>query len=103
MGKPLPLGFISADAVQEVEHGILLVLRITGRSIDLHLARCAHRFGVVFDHLQLAVRNVVALLVKPGRRIVEGRFVIRSEHDGPAKSARATARPFTGGGVGGIG
>ena len=102
MGKPLPLSLISNNAVQEVEHWIFLVLGIAGRSIDLHLARCAHRFGLVFNHLQRAMRNAIALLVKPGRRIVEGSFVIGSEHDRPAESARPTARPFTGWSIGGF-
>ena len=94
MRKPLPLRFITTDAVQEVKHGILLVRRITGRGIDLHLARCAHRFRVVFDHLQLAVRNAIALCVKPCWRIVESRFVVRLQFDRSPKSARSRTGPL---------
>ena len=87
MGKPLPFRFVSTDAVQEIEHGIFFVLRITGRGIDLHPARCAHRLGLVFDHLQLALWNAIALLVKSGRRVVEGWFVVWADCDGGANSA----------------
>ena len=81
MGEAFPLGFIAADAVQEVEHGILLVLRVSGRCVDVQLALRAHGLGIVFDHLQLAVRDAVALFIEAFWRHGEGGFVILSEND----------------------
>ena len=62
LGEALPLRLVAADAVQQVEHGILLVLRVAGRRVDVHLAPRADRLRVVLDHLQLAVRDRLAPL-----------------------------------------
>src|SRR5205823_3664734 len=90
--KALPLGFIAADAMQEVEDGILLVPRVTGRRIDIHLSSCADGLRVVLDHFQLAVRNTFALVVESRRRVGEDLFVIRAEDDLAVAARRWPAR-----------
>ena len=76
LAEPMPLGFVAADAVQKIEHGILLAGRVIGRRVHVHVADGADGLGVVLDHLQLAVRNVVADGLEVGRRIVEGWLVV---------------------------
>ena len=96
MAAAAPFLLVAADAVQEIKDGILRVGRIAGRRIDERLALVADGFGVVFDHLDLAVRDAIARLVEAFRRRREGRFVVRTERDGAAKSAATAASPLAG-------
>ena len=94
----LPFGLIPTNAMQEIEHRVLLIGGITGRSVDVHVAARADRLRIVLNHLQLAVRNVIADDVEFGRRIGEGRFVVGSECDRTSESSAATATGTGGGG-----
>ena len=85
--ESLPFRFITADAVQQVEHRVLLVFRVTGRRVDLHATFDADGFRVVLDHLELAVGNAVAFLIESGRRLGECGDVIGVEHDGLARDS----------------
>ena len=91
VAEPLPFRLVAADAVQQVEHGVLPVGGVTRRRVDVHLAARADRLRVVLDHLQLAVRDVVADRLEVGRRVVEGGLVVGAEHDGAAEAAAAAA------------
>src|SRR5262249_43056416 len=59
---------VPADAVEEVEHRVLLVLRVARRGVDPGLARDADGLRVVLDRLQPAPLDVVTLLVEALRR-----------------------------------
>ena len=96
-GEALPLRLVAADAVQEIEHRVLLVLRVAGRRVDLHLARGPDGLRLVGHHLQLAVRDAFALGVKAGRRIGKRRNVVRVEHDGPAEPRLPLGKAFRSG------
>ena len=61
---PRPLVLVAADAVEEVEDRIFLVLGVARRRVDLRLALHADRRRVVLDRLQLAAVDAVALGVK---------------------------------------
>ena len=87
-GETLPLGLVAADAVEQVEHGIFFLRRVTGRRIDVHAAAGADGFGIVFDHLQLAVRDAVALRVPACGRLGKSGFVVGVERDVAARDAR---------------
>ena len=59
-----PLVLVAADAVQQVQDRVLLVLGVPRRRVDLRLALDADRRRVVLDRLQLAALDAVALLVE---------------------------------------
>jgi hypothetical protein len=59
-----PLVLVAADAVEEVQDRILLVLGVARRGVDPHLALHAHGRRVVLDRLQLATVDAVALGVE---------------------------------------
>ena len=61
---PRPLVLVAADAVQEIENRIFLVLGVARRRVDLRLSLRADRRRVVLDRLQLAAVDAVALDVK---------------------------------------
>ncbi len=91
--ESLPLGLIPADAVQEIEYGVLLIGRIAGRSVDVHVTAGTDRLRIVLDHLQLAMWNVIADAIETGRRIIEGRFVIGAERDASTAWNPRLSRP----------
>ena len=91
--------FVAADAVQQIEHGIFRVGGIAGRRIDERLAFVADGFRIVFDHLQLAVRDAFARFVEAFRRIWERRFVVGLQLNRTAESAAAALRPAAGAGA----
>ena len=84
---------IAADAVEQIEHGILLVLVVAGRGIDLHPALHPNRLRVVIHALEFAVFDAFARLVESIRRIRKHGFVVRVQGDGAAPQATATAPP----------
>ncbi len=81
---PFALG--SADAVKEVEDGILFVGGIVGRGVDEEFAFVADGFGVVFKGFDFAFGGVSAGLVESGRGGGEGGFVVGAEFDGGSVS-----------------
>ena len=83
MGEADPLGLVAADAVQQIDDGVLLVLAVARRRVDVHLAPRADRLRVVLDQLQRAVRNRFAALEDRVRRFGEGGHVVGLEDDGP--------------------
>jgi hypothetical protein len=83
---------VAADAVEQIEHGIFLVLRIAGRRVNLHPALCAHRLRVVINALQFAVLDSFACFVESLGRIWKSRFVVRLQFNRSTESAAATAR-----------
>src|SRR6185369_8662799 len=87
MAASAPLSFVATDAMKEIQDGIFRVGRIARRSIDERLAFVADGFGIVFDHLKLALGDVVPRFVEPFRRSWKGRFVVRLQLDWSAKSA----------------
>src|SRR5262249_7821767 len=97
MTASAPFLFVAANAVQEIKDGILRAGGITGRRIDERLAFVANGCRVVLDHLELAVRDVLAGLVETFRRRREGGFIVRAEHDGLPASTSARSRPRRGG------
>jgi hypothetical protein len=82
MGEADPLRLVAADPVQEVDDGILLVLRVAGRRVDVHLAPRADRLRVVLDQLQRAVGDRLAPLEDRVGCFREGRHVVGLEDDG---------------------
>ncbi len=89
-GETLPFGLITADSVQQIEHRILLILRVPRWRIDIHLARGADRLGVVLDHLQLAMPDFFASGNDALRRVGIDLFVVRTKLNGTAEAARTT-------------
>jgi hypothetical protein len=75
---PRPLVLVAADAVEEVQDRILLVLRVARRSVDSRLPLCPDRRRVVLDRLQLATVDAVPFLVEVvrGRGEARRRFVL---------------------------
>ena len=53
------LSLIAAYAVEQIQHGILLVLGISGRRVNLHPAVHAHGLGVVIDAFEFAVLDTL--------------------------------------------
>ena len=97
--RPLPI-FIAADAVQQEQNGIFLFSGVAGRSVHLHPPFNADGFGVVINPLKCALGGAFAPFVKALRRSREGRFVVRAERDGAAKSAASAASAPAGSGGG---
>src|SRR5687767_7288363 len=85
------LSLIAANAVEQIKHGIFRGFRITWRSVNLHPAFYAHGFGIVIDPFEFAALNSLARFVETLRRIRKGRFVVRLQLDGTAKSATTAA------------
>ncbi len=97
MAATAPFLFVAANAVKEIQHGIPRVGRVAGRRIDERLAFVADGFGIVLDHLELAVGDAFARLVETVRRIRKGRFVVRAKRDRSTKSATTTLPALAGG------
>src|SRR4030095_16396539 len=90
-----PLGplltLIAADAVEQIQHRIFLVLGITRRRIDLHPAFCAHGLRVVINALKFAVIDSLARFVETVWRTRKGRLVVGLQFDWPAEAAATAA------------
>ena len=71
--------------------GYFWSLGIAGRRINLHPAFRADGLGFVIDPFEFAVLGAFARLVESFRHGREGRFVVRAERDGAAKSAATAA------------
>ena len=80
-GEALPLGFVAADAVQQVEDGVLPVRGKAGRGVNVRLAPGADGFRVVFDHFQLPLGDARARLVPAVRRRRESGLVVLPQFD----------------------
>src|SRR5687768_870300 len=85
------LALIAADAVQQIQHGILFVLRVAGRRVNLHPAFCADGLRLVINAFEFAALDSVARFVETLWRIREGRFVVRLQLDWTAKSTTTAA------------
>ena len=90
LGKPLPLRLVPADAVEQVQHWVLLLRGVTRRRVDLHFAGRAHRLGIVGDHLQPPVRYVL-LRVDIGGRVWERGDVVDIQDYGLPLGPRGAA------------
>ena len=98
-----PLVLVAADAVQQVQDRVLLVLRVPRRGVDPRLALHPDRRRVVLDRLQLAALDAVAAGCRipwaargtsPQRRPSSGRAVgpSRARPRTPARPRRAEPR-----------
>jgi hypothetical protein len=91
-----PFLFVAADAVQEIQHGILRVRRVARRCIDERLARVADGLGIVLDHLQPAASDAIAHLVEIVGFGREGARVIGAEFDWTAEATTWTLPAWAG-------
>jgi hypothetical protein len=85
------LSLITADAVKQIQHGILLFRGITRRRVNLHPAFYAHGLGLIIDALKFAVLDSFARFVETVGRIRKGRFVVWFQFDWSAESTATTA------------
>lgn len=84
-----PLVLIPPDAVEEIQHGVVLVGRVSRRRVDQRLAPRAHRGRVVLHRLQFAAGDPLATDVKSFRR---RRQRLRGLVGGPALGLSPTRR-----------
>src|SRR5690606_38460218 len=70
--------------------------RVTGRCVDKYLPAGSNRFGVILNHSQLTMGNVLTKAIESFRRVIEGRFVVRTQFDRSAESAWLPVSPCAG-------
>ena len=89
-----PVGVISSEAMHQVEHRILLALRVARGRVDDHFATCAHRLRVIFDSVSLACRDPLLTMIKALRRMLRlsKRRMGESTQDGHDQHGEERAR-----------
>ena len=96
---------VAADAVEQIQHGILLVFGIASRGVDLHPTLDSDGLGIVIHPLKFAVFDALSRLVESIWRVGEGGLVVGAQGDGAAKAATTTTPALAavagGGGLGG--